>query len=174
MQQTFTPIAYERILQYIAIQIPKLVNFSNTAWRNLAEIMTYINKYTKEGATPREGVYADNGNIFIGNYSSAQWNSTSVCPFHQEIIKAQTSDKGKSRGFNSRSQKQHKNKMQRAHRKLSKLKYQVEALEKKKRNVSAVNADTPADKESTVLVVHESDSQAGAAFGGKSAKRPRN
>ena len=78
VQQNFNPITYDRILQCIAIQIPKLASFSNSNRRNLSEFKSEDSKYTKEGQTPKEGVYADDGAIFIGNYSSSQWNSASV------------------------------------------------------------------------------------------------
>ena len=66
--------------------------------------------------------------------------------------------------------------MKTAKRKLSKLNRQVEVLQEKKRSVSALITDgnDTAPVESTALVVRESESQAGTAFGGKNAKRIKN
>ena len=171
--QNFNPISYDRILQCIAVQIPKLVNYSNTTRRNLSEFKAEGSKYTREGRTPKEGVYADDGSIFIGNYPSDQWGSDTVRPFHEEIAKARSS-RGKSGGgrYQSRNKKKSAFHIKAARRKLSKLKREVENLEEKKRNISGVSAETatpPAT--STALVVCET--QAGTAFGGKSAKRAK-
>ena len=168
--QNFNPISYDCILQCIAVQIPKLVNYSNTTRRNLSEFKTEGSKYTREGRTPKEGVYADDGSIFIGNYSSDQWGSDGVRPFHEEIAKARSS-RGKSGGkYQSRNKKRGNYQIKAARRKLSKLKREVENLEEKKRNISGVSAEnaTPPPS-STALVVCET--QAGTAFGGKNAKR---
>ena len=173
--QNFNPITHDRILQCIAIQIPKIANYSNSNRRNLSEVTRGDNKYTREGQTPRDGVYTEDGAIYIGNYSSPQWNSPSVRPFHQEINNARNSRNGNPRGggYKSRSHKKNTWKVKAAKRKLSKLKREVEALEVKKRSVSAIVTDdtdtTPAT--STALVVRGSETQAGTAFGGKNAKR---
>ena len=178
VQQNFNPITHDQILQCIAIQIPKLAHFSNSNRRNLSEITSGDSRYTREGQAPSEGVYSEDGAIFIGNYSSPQWNSLSVRPFHEEITKARTSQSGKrgGSGHKSRSNKKASWKVKTAKRKLSKLKRQVEVLQEKKRTVSALITDgndtTPV--ESTALVVRESESQAGTAFGGKNAKRIKN
>ena len=66
--------------------------------------------------------------------------------------------------------------MKTAKRKLSKLKRQVEALQEKKRCVSTLITDgnDTAPIENTTLVVRESETQAGTAFGGENAKRIKN
>ena len=143
---------------------------ANTTGRNLSELKREGSKYTREGRTPKEGVYADDGSIFIGNYSSDQWGSDGVRPFHEEIAKARSS-RGKSGGkYQSRNKKRGNYQIKAARRKLSKLKREVENLEEKKRNISGVSAEnaTPPPS-STALVVCET--QAGTAFGGKNAKR---
>ena len=172
--QNFKPISYDSILQCIAVQIPKLVNYSNSNRRNLSEFKTGGSKYTREGRPPNEGVYAEDGSIFIGNYSSDQWGSNGVRPFHEEIAKARNSG-GKPGGggrYQSRNKKKGFNKIKAARRKLSKLKREVDNLEEKKRNISGVSAEnvTPPPT-STALVVCET--QAGTAFGGKNAKRAK-
>ena len=178
VQQNFNPITHDQILQCIAIQIPKLAHFSNSNRRNLSEITSGDSRYTREGQAPSDGVYSEDGAIFIGNYSSPQWNSLSVRPFHEEITKARTSQSGKrgGSGHKSRSNKKASWKVKTAKRKLSKLKRQVEVLQEKKRTVSALITDgnDTAPVESTALVVRESESQAGTAFGGKNAKRIKN
>ena len=174
VQQNFNPITYDRILQCIAIQIPKLANFQNSSRRNLSEFKSGENKYTREGQAPREGVYTDNGSIYIGNFSSPQWNSPSVKPFHQEINKARNPrvGNGGGGGHKSRSNKKTSWKVKTARRKLSKLKREVEALEEKKRNVSAIATNgTNVEDTSTAIVLHGSETQAGTAFGGKNSKR---
>ena len=175
VQQNFNPITHDCILQCIAIQIPKIANYSNSNRRNLSEVVTGENRYTRDGQTPKDGVYAEDGAIYIGNYSSPQWNSSSVRPFHQEINKARNNrnGNGKGGGYKSRSNKKNTSKVKAARRKLSKLKREVEALEEKKRSVSAITTDgsDTTHNTSTTLVVRENDTQAGTAFGGKNAKR---
>ena len=72
VQQNFNPKTHDQILQCIAIQILKLAHFSNSNRRNLSEITSGDSRYTREGQAPSEGVYAEDGAIFIGNYSSHQ------------------------------------------------------------------------------------------------------
>ena len=81
--------------------------------------------------------------LLLGNYSSDQWGSNGVRPFHEEIAKARSSG-GKSGGggrYQSRNKKKGNNKIKAARRKLSKLKREVENLEEKKRNISGVSAE---------------------------------
>ena len=177
VQQNLNPVTHDYILQSIAIQIPKIASHGSSNRRNLSEVTTGDKRYTKDGQPPKDGVYAEDGAIYIGNYSYPQWNSSSVRPFHQEINKARNSLNGRGGGYNGkgggykpRSNRRNTSKVKAARRKLSKLKQEVETLEERKRNVSETTA-TP--NTSTTLVVSGSETQAGTAFGGKNAKRTK-
>ena len=49
VQQNFNPLTHDRILQCIAIQIPKLANSTHSNRRNLSELKSGDQKYTREG-----------------------------------------------------------------------------------------------------------------------------
>ena len=65
VHKIFNPITHDQILQCIAIQIPKLAHFSNSNRRNLSEITSGDSRYTREGQAPSEGVYAEDGAIYL-------------------------------------------------------------------------------------------------------------
>ena len=69
IQQNFNQITHNCILKCNSIQFPKIANNSIKTRRNMSEFRSEDKKYTKDGHTPKEGVYAYNGSNFIGKSS---------------------------------------------------------------------------------------------------------
>ena len=115
--------------------------------------------YTRDGNCPAQGVHTLDDSLFIGNYSSEEWNSDAIKPYHRVILKARTnSGKGNGNNFQSRSVKCRTNAVKRNKRKLKKLKEQISVA---KDQISAIQATRNQNDDAT----------AEPSFGGRRSMR---
>jgi len=162
------PRDYKMILQDIASKVAskKKVTFASR--------MSQVNAvYTREGETPKSGIYTADGSIFIGIYDSNQWKSAEVKKHHKEILEARSQKGGgimvdlptmvdlpdfPKRQAQGKCNKEtvQKNKKLKAQLKVSATRLQEAGIE--------------ADEDNDDV---ESDSNAGNSFGGKNSKKKK-
>ena len=166
VDQARNPRNYRDILQDIAAETPK-ISPTSTFKRNVSEVATTQKaKYTKEGACPNTGVMS-NGKIFIGNYTGNKWYDESVKPYHQQIKNARARDKNQPTNGSTPKPKYQKS-VDKALRKLKKLKAKVEKLNENKRKLQATTtASNNSADDSDGSSDDGTNDQAGTAFGGR-------
>ena len=167
VDQARNPRNYSDILQDIAAEIPK-ISPTSTFKRNVSEVTAnQSGKHTKDGQCPTTGVMS-NGKLFIGNYTGNKWYDESVKPYHQQIKDTRAAEKNNSGNKGTNTKPKYQKSVEKALRKLKKLKVKVDELKENKRKIQATNstANNSGD-ESEKSSDNEGNNRAGAAFGGQ-------